>query len=201
MEVLNLDLFVGFIVILQRKMYGKNIMHIVLASGAGAIHTNGGYRGLLLPSIDTKKCARNGLAAIYKVLMCLPRLDLFRSFCLSITAIDWFGESLDSILAQTYPNFEVIAINDGSTDNTAAVLEEYAQRDARIRVIHQTNARLPRTLSRGFRMAKGQYLTWTSDDNHFKSDFLECMVTELNSTQTLMWRMLTRILSAKMACH
>lgn len=89
---------------------------------------------------------------------------------------DWLRESLDSLLEQTYPDFEVIAINDGSTDTTAEILEDYAARDERVRVIHQDNRKLPRTLSRGFRYARGEYLTWTSADNRCKPEFLEKMV-------------------------
>jgi glycosyltransferase involved in cell wall biosynthesis len=87
------------------------------------------------------------------------------------------GEALDSILAQTYSNLEVIAINDGSTDETGAILDEYARRDSRIQVIHQENRKIPRTLSRGFRAARGEFLTWTSVDNRLAPDFLEQMVS------------------------
>ena len=86
-------------------------------------------------------------------------------------------ESLESVLGQSYPDFEVIAIDDGSTDGTGEILEEYARRDDRIRVVHQDNRQIPKTLSRGFRMARGEFLTWTSADNRFKPDFLEKMVS------------------------
>ncbi len=89
---------------------------------------------------------------------------------------DLVHESLDSLLSQTYSNFEIIAINDGSTDRTGEVLDDYAKRDPRVRVIHQQNRKLPRTLSRGFRMARGQFLTWTSADNRCKPEFMQSMV-------------------------
>ena len=85
-------------------------------------------------------------------------------------------EALESVLDQTYPNFELIAINDGSQDGTGEILDEYAAKDQRIRVIHQENRKLPRALSRGFHKAGGEYLTWISHDNRFKPDFLEKMV-------------------------
>jgi glycosyltransferase involved in cell wall biosynthesis len=59
------------------------------------------------------------------------------------------GESLDSILAQTEPDFELIVVNDGSTDDTPAVLQDYARRDSRIRIITQENTGLTRALIRG----------------------------------------------------
>lgn len=89
---------------------------------------------------------------------------------------DLLAESIESVLAQTYQNFELIAINDGSFDATGHILEEYAVRDSRIRVYHQENQKLPRTLSRGFHLARGEYLTWTSVDNRMKSVCLEKLV-------------------------
>jgi polysaccharide pyruvyl transferase CsaB len=89
---------------------------------------------------------------------------------------DYLPEALDSILAQRYPHFEVIAVDDGSTDATADILEEYARRDSRFRVVHQQNQKLPRALSRGFRLARGEFLTWTSCDNRLHPDFLSRMV-------------------------
>jgi polysaccharide pyruvyl transferase CsaB len=88
----------------------------------------------------------------------------------------YLAEALDSILAQTYQHFEVIAVNDGSVDKTKEILDKYARQDNRIQVIHQENRKLPAALNRGFRLAKGEYLTWTSDDNRLKPEFLEKMV-------------------------
>lgn len=88
----------------------------------------------------------------------------------------YLHEALDSILEQTYTNFELIAVDDGSSDQSGQILDQYADRDRRIRVIHQSNQRLPRSLSNGFRLARGEFLTWTSDDNRLKPQFLERMV-------------------------
>ena len=49
----------------------------------------------------------------------------------------WLHRCLDSILAQTYTNWEAILVNDGSKDNTAEILEEYAKLDSRFKVVHQ----------------------------------------------------------------
>jgi polysaccharide pyruvyl transferase CsaB len=84
--------------------------------------------------------------------------------------------ALDSILNQSYTNFEVIAVNDGSTDTSGKILEEYARQDNRIRAIHQENQKLPRTLTNGFKFAQGEFLTWTSHDNRLKKDYLEKLV-------------------------
>jgi O-antigen biosynthesis protein len=89
---------------------------------------------------------------------------------------DYLRESIDSLLNQTYQNFEIIAVDDGSKDNTREILDEYEKRDPRIRVYHQENQKLPKSLTHGFRLAKGEFLTWTSHDNNCKPDYLEKMV-------------------------
>jgi polysaccharide pyruvyl transferase CsaB len=90
-------------------------------------------------------------------------------------------EALDSILRQTYTNYEIIAVDDGSTDKTGDILDEYAARDERIRVIHQENCKLPNSLNTGFGYAKGEFLTWTSDDNRLKPEFLQKMMNCLST--------------------
>ena len=86
-------------------------------------------------------------------------------------------EGLDSILNQSYQNFELIIVDDGSQDNTLEILEEYALKDARLKIFHQDNQKLPRALTRGFQLTKGEFLTWTSHDNRLKPDFLFKMIT------------------------
>lgn len=92
---------------------------------------------------------------------------------------DMIGEAVETLLAQTYTNWELIIINDGSKDRTGEIADDYARRDPRIRVVHQENRKIPRTLSRAFRMARGEFLTWTSCDNRMKPDFLQKMTASL----------------------
>lgn len=94
----------------------------------------------------------------------------------------YLRESLDSILAQTFQEWELIIVNDCSTDETPQIAEEYAKRDERIRIIHNVvNQRLPESLNIGFRTAFGKYLTWTSDDNRYLPTALTRMVEELDN--------------------
>ncbi|MGD8457421.1 MAG: glycosyltransferase [Anaerolineales bacterium] len=88
----------------------------------------------------------------------------------------YLRDALDSILNQSYKEIEVIAVNDGSTDSSGEILEEYAGQDNRIHVIHQENQKLPRSLTKGFEVARGEFLTWTSHDNRLKKDYVEKMV-------------------------
>jgi len=87
------------------------------------------------------------------------------------------AEAIKSILKQSYKNFELIIVNDGSTDSSPTIIEEFAKRDKRIKVIHQKNQKLPKSLSNGFRIARGEFLTWTSDDNRLKASCLEKLVS------------------------
>jgi len=67
----------------------------------------------------------------------------------------YLRESVDSCLAQTFSNWELIIVNDCSTDESSAIAEEYAAKDERIRVIHnETNLKLPASLNAGFCQAK-----------------------------------------------
>ncbi len=94
---------------------------------------------------------------------------------------DILAASIQSVLDQTYENFELIIINDGSKDRTLEIAREFEKSDSRIRVLTQENRKIPRTLSRGFREAKGEFLTWTSADNVMDRDFLEKMVADIKS--------------------
>lgn len=128
-------------------------------------------------AFDTYKRARVSVYGGDLRSLCCPSEPGLVSIVLPVyNGADLVREALDSILSQTYPTFELIAINDGSTDETPQILEQYARQDPRIRVFHQSNQHIPRTLSRGFRLARGEFLTWTSCDNRLKSDFLARLV-------------------------
>ncbi len=107
----------------------------------------------------------------------------------------YIEESMDSVLRQTFPDWELILVNDGSTDRTRDIMEAYAAKDGRIRVIHNDpNQRLPRSLNIGFRQARGKYLTWTSDDNRYLPRAIEVMVQALDADPA------APMVSAEMEC-
>ncbi len=91
------------------------------------------------------------------------------------------GLAIEAVRGQTYPNLELIIVNDGSRDNTRDVLDAVAQQDARIRVIHKDNEGIPATVNRGWRAARGQYVTWTSDDNLYHAEAIATMVDFLET--------------------
>ena len=83
---------------------------------------------------------------------------------------------LNSIIAQTFTNWECIIVDDGSPDNCGKICDEYAQRDTRIKVIHQQNGGLSIARNEGIKLAKGKYLTFIdSDDAIEPNTFLNYM--------------------------
>lgn len=72
---------------------------------------------------------------------------------------------LDSILSQTYTNLEVILVDDGSPDHCGAICDAYAQKDSRVRVVHQQNAGIGRTRNVGLALCTGDYLTFVDSDD------------------------------------
>jgi glycosyltransferase involved in cell wall biosynthesis len=86
--------------------------------------------------------------------------------------------ALDSIFLQYYSDFELIVVNDGSTDNTASVLDTYQGRYP-FTVVTQENQGLPGALNAGFAKARGQLLTWTSADNEVLPEMLLELVKAL----------------------
>lgn len=88
--------------------------------------------------------------------------------------------AIRSVLAQTYRHWELIVVDDNSPDDTAAVVASFA--DPRIRYVrNEPNLKLPRALNRGFSLARGDYVTWTSDDNLYGEQALEKMVARLRA--------------------
>ncbi len=92
------------------------------------------------------------------------------------------GQAIESILGQSFTDFELIVVNDCSTDNTLEIVQQYAHKDKRIVVVNnEVNKRLPASLNEGFKRARGDYYTWTSDDNAYMENAIKCMHDELEA--------------------
>lgn len=89
-------------------------------------------------------------------------------------------ESIKSVINQTYQNWELLILDDCSTDDTPLIAKEFQAQDARICYYrNEKNLKLPGNLNKGFSLSKGNYLTWTSDDNIFRPTAFEKMLTAL----------------------
>ncbi len=88
-------------------------------------------------------------------------------------------KSITSVLNQSYKNIELIIVNDGSTDKSLEIAKHFAEHDNRIKIIDQDNKKLPTALSVGFRVAKGEFFTWTSADNIMMPDCVKILVENL----------------------
>jgi len=89
---------------------------------------------------------------------------------------EYLAETIESVLAQDYPNMEYIVLDDGSTDDTPAVLERYAQR---VHCERHTNMGQARTLNRGWSMAKGSLVGYISSDDRLHPHAVRCLVEAL----------------------
>lgn len=87
---------------------------------------------------------------------------------------DYLPRLLDSILLQTYPNVEMIAVDDGSTDNTSAVIKEYIpmfeRRGYCLTYVYQENSGQSVAINRALKMVKGKYLVWPDSDDYYNSE-------------------------------
>lgn len=95
----------------------------------------------------------------------------------------FLGEAIESILGQTYKDFEFIIINDGSTDGSKKIIESYAKKDKRIVVINQKNHGLVYSLNKGIAMAKGKYIARMDSDDISYPMRLERQLRIINSRQ------------------
>lgn len=91
----------------------------------------------------------------------------------------YIDETIDSILKQTIQSFEIVIVNDGSTDNTLEVLEKYKS-NKKIRVITQENKKLPSALNTGLKHVSGSYIAWISSDSYYHPKAFEVMLKALN---------------------
>lgn len=84
---------------------------------------------------------------------------------------------LDSIREQTYPNLEIILVDDGSPDNCGMICDDYVKKDSRIQVIHKQNAGLGMARNSGLEVATGKYVVFVDSDDWLKPNMVQTLVT------------------------
>ncbi len=89
------------------------------------------------------------------------------------------SRAIESILAQTYQDFEFIIVDNGSTDRSGEIAEGYAVKDRRIQVIHRRRGNIGAGRNTGLDAARGEYLTFIDDDDWAEPDFLEFLLNLL----------------------
>lgn len=85
---------------------------------------------------------------------------------------NFLAETIESVIAQTYSNWELIIIDDGSVDETASVVNGYTNKDERIKYFFQTNQKMASARNAGIKRAKGEYIAFLDADNLFLPDKL-----------------------------
>ena len=93
---------------------------------------------------------------------------------------DYVAEAIESILKQTYTNFELIIINDGSTDGSGSIAEAYKAKDKRIKLYHIENGGLANARNLALSYAQGEFVTFVDSDDTVKEDYLECLYEGLS---------------------
>lgn len=89
---------------------------------------------------------------------------------------------LDSIITQTHQNLEIILIDDGSTDHSGQIADNYAKKDSRIKVIHQKNQGQSAARNLGLTMVKGEYVSFLDSDDEIKPTFIKELLAPLTNS-------------------
>ena len=89
---------------------------------------------------------------------------------------DYIGRCLDSVLSQTYKNLEIIGIDDGSSDRTGEILDNYAKKDRRIKVIHKENGGVSSARNKGIEAAEGDYIGFIDGDDLIEPEMYKTLV-------------------------
>lgn len=95
---------------------------------------------------------------------------------------DYITETLTKLEKQTYPNFEIVIVNDGSKDNTSNVLREYGLTHSRLIIINKENGGVSSARNTGIRKAQGQFICFMDDDDEIDPNYLLKMYSRQHET-------------------
>lgn len=97
----------------------------------------------------------------------------------------YIGETLECVMAQTYTDWEMIVVDDGSTDKSTEIVRAYASKDRRIRLVQQPNAGSSAARNNGIRQADGQYIALLDADDFWMPEFLERQIAFLKEKKAI----------------
>lgn len=119
----------------------------------------------------------------------MPQIKPFISIIVPVYKVEkYLPTCIDSILAQTYDNFELILVDDGSPDNCGKICDDYAQNDSRIKLIHQKNQGVVIARNKAIEITKGEYLTFVDSDDFLEKTFLSETIQKAQETNAdMVW--------------
>ncbi len=97
----------------------------------------------------------------------------------------YLNRCIDSILSQTMTDFELLLIDDGSKDNSGRICDEYAEKDARVRVFHKPNGGVSSARNLGLDNAKGKWITFVDADDRCSCNYLEHLLSKVDDTDLI----------------
>lgn len=97
----------------------------------------------------------------------------------------YLRECLDSVTAQTYTDWEAICVDDGSTDGSSAILDQYAEVDSRFRVIHQCNRGVSSARNRALKEAVGEWIVFVDSDDYIDRSLLSRVVDKMTQDKSV----------------
>ena len=97
---------------------------------------------------------------------------------------NYIARCIDSVLAQDFQDFEIILVDDGSTDNSGKICDEYSAKDSRIKVLHKINGGVSSARNYGIGIARGEYITFIDSDDYIRSDCLQTLIETILQTNS-----------------
>ena len=110
-------------------------------------------------------------------------MDLISIITPMYNGAKYVSYTIDSVLAQTYSNWEMIIVDDGSKDNGAELVQTYSEKDGRIKLFRQANGGSSVARNNGLKNAKGRYICFLDSDDLWESNFLEEQIVFIKAKQ------------------
>ena len=115
--------------------------------------------------------------------------DMISIIIPAYNAADYLAQTIESVLNQTYSDFELILIDDGSTDRTREIIKDYQCKDARIKYFYKENGGVSSARNLGLQKATGDFVSFLDSDDLWDRRFLELMYHKLVAVEPLLDKM------------